>query len=35
MFMALALVYLVIVDVLGRLASRVKPQQDMSFTLTG
>lgn len=35
MFMALALVYLVIVDVLGRLATRVRPQQDMSFTLTG
>lgn len=35
MFMGLVLVYLVIVDVLGRLASRVSPQQDMSFTLTG
>lgn len=35
MFMGLALVYLAIVDILGRLASRVGPRQDMSFTLTG
>jgi hypothetical protein len=34
MFMSLALAYLVIVDVLGRLATRVNPRQDMSFALT-
>ncbi|HWL38731.1 MAG TPA: hypothetical protein VNO75_00710 [Gemmatimonadaceae bacterium] len=35
MFMALALAYLVIVDVLGRLASGARREQDLSFNLTG
>ena len=33
--MALALVYLVIVDVMGRLASKAGRGQHMSFTLMG
>lgn len=35
MFMALALGYLVIVDVLGRLATRPGERQHMAFNLTG
>ncbi len=35
MFMTLAFVYLVIVDVLGRLATAASREQHMSFTLTG
>lgn len=35
MFMTLAFVYLVIVDVMGRLATRPGAGQHMSFTLTG
>ncbi len=35
MFMALALAYLIIVDVMGRLATRPGERQHMSFTLTG
>jgi hypothetical protein len=35
MFMTLALLYLVIVDVLGRLATGASREQHMSFTLTG
>ncbi len=35
MFMALAFLYLVIVDVAGRLARRKSPREDMSFTFTG
>ena len=35
MFMTLALVYLIIVDVMGRLASRPGDSQHMSFTFTG
>jgi hypothetical protein len=35
MFMALAFLYLGMVDVLGRLASRDSERQDMSITVTG
>lgn len=35
MFMTLALVYLIIVDVMGRLAWRPRTGQHMSFNLTG
>ena len=35
MFMALAFAYLVVVDLLGRLASRPRERQHMSFNLTG
>lgn len=35
MFMALAFAYLVVVDVLGRLATRAGERQHMSFNLTG
>jgi len=35
MFMALAVVYLILVDVLGRLATRASGPHDMSFSHTG
>ena len=35
MFMALAIAYLMVVDILGRLATRASPAHDMSFSPTG
>lgn len=35
MFMTLALAYLIVIDTLGRLATRASPAHDMSFSITG